>query len=513
MEELNEIIVDLKSSVKNCETNKFIELISTVDDLGFKLSESDISYFLHWAVQRNNIEITEYLLKKYKHKDVVSLFRSAVENDSDLILSLLLSTFPDINIRSLIPTIISKKNVKMLDCIKDRLGYCGAYYFAMSQDIEMYKYYNEMHGIFDNSFINYATKYDTCMDYLFELAIENDTDYTNFVCMLIENNPQVTLMEKVIELNIKFNPVIISNRCINYGRLDLIKYLVSLDLFILDEEYAFDLNNLNLDTLKYLIEIGFDFKKYLLTTNFPLDLQVCDLEILQYIYEFGVRRQFGSLSFCQDCITCNRSDIIDWLVKLGVCTQFDDLLYHTLTINIDILTREKRFFFTKYFIQLGANIPDIPTDNIYLINDLSLINYLESNGFNISNHLDDYLLNSVESYQFKPSLDFIKYIVELGADIHIVDDCILYKCRHTNELYQYLLSKGSKIAKPTRFEHDQTIANIQMLEEKIPFGNIEIIKLMNVEYIDNEEFDSLAEIAFKENQPEIAEYFLSLKVD
>jgi ribosomal protein S12 len=102
--------------------------------------------------------------------------------------------------------------------------------------------------------------------------------------------------------------------------------------------------------------------------------------------------------------------------------------------------------FVKYLLEHGANIH---VHNEYLLiqsfkdGNLDFVKYLLENGADIHSH-NDYLL--IQSFE-KKDLDFVKYLLENGANIHAYNEYLLIQSFKDGNLgfVKYLLENGANI--------------------------------------------------------------------
>lgn len=138
----------------------------------------------------------------------------------------------------------------------------------------------------------------------------------------------------------------------------------------------------------------------------PIEWAACigNLEIVQYLYEYG-----ANIHFNYECVCCNviyKTDIVKYLMNMHDCMYIDDVLQHAIDERcIDII---------PILIESGANINNVVSHLGYYAGrgNLRMVKCLIENGVNI--HEDDGLLVRASSMGH---FDVIKYLVENGANI------------------------------------------------------------------------------------------------
>ncbi|PVU88970.1 hypothetical protein BB559_005283 [Furculomyces boomerangus] len=255
------------------------------------------------------------------------------------------------------------------------------------------------------------------------------------------------------------------------GYLDIVKYLVKSGVNIHENnEIALKEASENgyLDVVKYLVEKGADIHA---DQDWALGMASKSgyLDIVEYLVEKGAKVQARE-NFALGIACWNkRLDIAKYLIENGadIIAEthwkqiFKDKNTHLDVVNyllerglyfskpysiLGVVSSKGNLEFVKYLVENGADIRtnnDVAFRSASLNGHLDVVKYLVDNGADIHAN-NDSALRLAAKYGY---LDVVKYLVQSGADIHANGDIDLREAsvNRRSEVVKYLIENGADI--------------------------------------------------------------------
>lgn len=354
---------------------------------------------------------------------------------------------------------------------------------------------------------DYADDYDLKPDITLELlnSCINDDDIEMFKILLLKNG-QVQILENYID---------VVGHMVDENRLNMFMILIDdidLDTFyetiygeilicrdntipflkIMDERgYKMDNKHIkriilcnNIETMKYLLEIGYDIQIHVNNSNIAMD--IIRFDMLKCLVDWGIDIKNCLILVIGSAIKHNNLDMMIYLVE-----HFPD---HSLNKYLGRCVRLNRIDILKYLMSVGVNIHRLKIVDCSDVN-IDMVKFLIGVGYNITKLVDKLGHLLIRCFCGDSGIENFKYLLDIGVNVLLLTQN--EKTDMTEEYKRWVIYKSNYVylRSPTEY----CVSMGKMTQIKFLFDNY--YELVGVA------IDRLFVIACANGQIEMVRYF------